>query len=129
MKKTKNKNKGSVVYEENLSLAVANWLMQKGFSLDTANEGYISIVTSDSDVTPKRCWDRILARDAWVYLGYINFATDSKGKPILYFTFYGRKYADMVRRLADEIASEFNAKIVVNLEREEPKLKTYAPPY
>lgn len=129
MKKQRCKNRGSVVYEEAMSLEIANWLTQKGFYLDTVNEGYISIVASDSYVAPKRRLDRILARDAWVYLGYINFAADSKGKPVLYFTFHGRKYADMVRRLTEEMASKFNAKIILHLDQEEPKLKTYAPPY
>lgn len=131
-----------VDYQDALSIRVGKFLLAKGFdlasssgvasdSLEETETCSLGILYKDPDAKPRtylRGLIKIQPRRAFlgtVWFGSAHDATEDNWV----FVAYGRKYIEMVRELADEMAATFNVTIVLRLVRDQPDVESYASDY
>jgi len=131
-----------VDYQESISIKVGRFLLSKGFDLaDSTGMAICSLVQSselgilrhDPEAKPRKYLFGLIKREPRrMFLGTVWFSNSARvcaSEKNWVFEAYGRKHIDMVRQLAEEMASTFNAKISLRLVREQPDVETYLSDY
>ncbi len=131
----------SVDYQESLSIKVGKFLLLKGFdlasctglALDSLVETCsLGILREDPEARPRTYFFGLIRRDPRrVFLGTVWFSNSMRGATEQNWVFdaYGRKHVNLVRQLAEEMASAFNVKIALRLVHEQPDVETYLSDY
>lgn len=130
-----------VDYQESLSVKVGGFLLSKGFDIASCGgiasnslveTRSIGILRKNHEAKPHRYLFGLVTREPRrEFLGVIWFNNGMRGasKQNWVFEAYGRKYVELVRQLAEEMASTFNVKIAINLVQEQPDVETYLSDY
>ncbi|MDB5194409.1 MAG: hypothetical protein JWN50_423 [Parcubacteria group bacterium] len=127
----------SISYEEALSIRVGGFLRRKGWTLaslsggvvyaDTEETG-IGILYKDPDVKPEKYFFGLMTTPPpRQFLGVIWFSNQSRQatEESWVFVLHGRKYADMAKKLADDLASDFRVNIRIVLTSELPVVERF----
>ena len=125
-----------VDYQESLSIKVGRFLLSKGFDL-ASSTGFaehtlsqsdsLGILRKDPDAKPRKYLFGLIKREPRrAFLGTVWFSNSACGASEQNWVFeaYGRKHVELVRQLAEEMASTFNTKIALRLVREQPDVET-----
>src|SRR3989338_4457674 len=130
-----------VDYQESLSIKVGRFLLSKGFDLASctglaehtlSKSDPIGILRKAPDAKPRKCLFGLIKREPRRgFLGTVWFSNSARGASEQNWVFevYGRKHVELVRQLAEEMASTFNAKIALRLVRDQPDVETYLSDY
>ncbi len=127
----------SVSYQESISIKVGRFLLSKGFDL-ASSTGLASnslvetcslgILRKDPEAKPRNYLFGLIKRaPRRMFLGTVWFSNSPRGASEQNWVFeaYGREHVELVRQLAEEMASTFNIKIALRLVREQPDVETY----
>jgi hypothetical protein len=130
----------SVDYQESIAIKVGRFLLSKGLdiadntgmarSLVQASE--LGILRKDPEAKPRKYLFGLIKREPRRgFLGTIWFSNSARGASEQNWVFeaYGRKHVELVRQLAEEMASTFNVKIALRLVREQPDVETFLSDY
>ncbi len=132
---------GLVEYQEPLSIKVGRFLLSKGFDLadstgmaarSPVQSDSLGILRKDAEAKPRTyLFGLIKRKPRRMFLGTVWFSNSPRGATEQNWVFevYGRKRVELVRQLAEEMASTFNAKIDLRLVRERPDVETYLSDY
>lgn len=126
-----------VEFVESLSIKVGRFLLAKGFglascagfaldSLDKTDS--LGILFKDPETKPRKYLFGLFKRNPRrMFLGTVWFSNSacSAGEQNWVFETYGRRYVELVRQLAKEMASAFNVKISLRLTREQPNVENF----
>jgi len=130
-----------VDYQESLSIKVGRFLLSKGFDLASSTglaeytlsqSDSLGILRKDPDAKPRKYLFGLIKREPRRgFLGTVWFSNSARGANEQGWVFeaYGRKHIELVRQLAEEMASTFNTKIALRLVREQPDVETYLSDY
>ena len=130
-----------VDYQEALSILVGKAILAKGFDLASCSgmalnqlnsDSSLGILHKDPEAKPlKYLFGLIIRQPRRAFLGTIWFSNEARGATEQNWILeaYGRKYIELVRNLADELASTFQVKITLRLVREQPDTETYMSDY
>ena len=130
-----------VDYQESLSIKVGKFLLSKGFDLASctglASNSLVEtcslgILRKDPEAKPRKYLFGLITREPRRgFLGTVWFSNSARGASEQNWVFeaYGRKHVELVRQLAEEMASTFNAKIALRLVRDQPDVETYMSDY
>ena len=126
-----------VDYQESLSIKVGRFLLSKGFDLASCTglasnllveTCSLGILRKDPDAEPRSYLFGLIKREPRRgFLGTIWFSNGVRdaSEQNWVFEVYGRKHVELVRQLAEEMASTFNTKIALRLVRDQPDVETY----
>ena len=114
-------SKGHVAVEEALSIKIGNFLLKKdliladvtGERISSLNERYALGILSR--IKTKRLF---FSRSHHFFIGVVSFEKDP-----WVFKVYGREFLEPARNIAEELAAEFGAHIIVKLIDEESRLE------
>jgi hypothetical protein len=130
-----------VDYQESLSIKVGRFLLSKGFDLASSTglaehtlsqSNSLGILRKDPEAKPRKYLFGLIKREPRRgFLGIVWFSNSARGASEANWVFeaYGRKHVELVRQLAEEMASTFNAKIALRLVHEQPDVETYLSDY
>ena len=130
-----------VDYQESLSIKVGRFLLSKGFDLASctglaehtlSQSDSLGILRKDPDAKPRKYLFGLIKREPRRgFLGTVWFSNSARGASEQNWVFevYGRKHVELVRQLAEEMASTFNAKIALRLVRDQPDVEIYMSDY
>lgn len=125
-------------YTEPMSIQVGRFLISNGFYIASGNgiesnslikAPYLGILYKDPGVKPRKYLFGLISRKPRrSFLGIIWFNhnnTPSNDEQNWSFEVLGRNHIDLAKKLAEEIASTFNAKISIRLASDQPEVETY----
>ena len=123
-----------VEFVEAISIRVGRHLLSKGFDIADSNgmparlvqTDSVGILRNDPDAKPRSYLFGLIKQEPRRgFLGIVWFSNSACGASEQNWVFeaYGRKHIDLVRQLAEEMASIFNTKITLRLVREEPEVE------
>ena len=128
-----------VDYQESIAIKVGGFLISKGLdiadntgmacSLVQASE--LGILRKDPEAKSRKyLFGLIKLEPRRGFLGTV-FRNSARGASEQNWVFeaYGRKHVELVRQLAEEMASAFNVKIALRLVREQPDVETFLSDY
>lgn len=130
---------GLVEYQELLSIKVGRFLLLKGFDLASrigvalnvlVETCSLGILYKDPEAKPRTyLFGLIKIEPRRMFLGTVWFNDNNRGATEQNWVFdaYGREYVELVRQLAEEMASTFNVKVTIRLVREQPDVETTSP--
>jgi hypothetical protein len=130
-----------VDYQESLSIKVGRFLLSKGFDLASSTglasnslvaTDSLGVLRKDPEARPRTYLFGLIKREPRrMFLGTVWFSNSPRGTTEQSWVFeaYGRKHVELVRQLAEEMASTFNVKITLRLVREQPDVETYLSDY
>ena len=130
-----------VEYQESLSIKVGRFLISKGFDLadstgmaarSLAQSDSLGILRKDPEAKPRTYLFGLIKREPRrMFLGTVWFSNSPRGATEQNWVFeaYGRKHIELVRQLAEDMASTFKVKIALRLVREQPDVETYFSDY
>ena len=130
-----------VDYQESLSIKVGRFLLSKGFDLaNTTGMAARSLIENDSlgilrkdpEAKPRTYLFGLIKQEPRrMFLGIVWFRNSPHGATEQNWVFdaYGRKHVELVRQLAEEMASTFNVKITLRLVSEQPCVEKYFSDY
>ena len=131
----------SVDYQESPSIKVGRFLLSNGFNLASctgvASNSLVEtcsfgVLRKDPEAKPRKYLFGLITREPRrEFLGTVWFSNSARGasEANWFFEAYGRKHVELVRQLAEEIASTFNVKITLRLVREQPDVETHLSDY
>lgn len=126
-----------VDYQESLSIKVGRFLLSKGFDLarctglaedKLVQSNSLGILRKDPEVRSwKYLFGLITRKPRRMFLGVVWFSNSLRGANEQNWVFeaYGRKHVELLRQLAEEMASTFDVKIALRLVSEQPIFETY----
>lgn len=130
-----------VDYQEALSIKVGRFLFSKGFDLASctglASNSLVEtcslgILCKDPEAKPQKYFFGLITREPRrEFIGRVWLSNTARGANEQNWVLeaYGRKHVELVRQLAEEMASTFNAKITIRLVREQSALETLLSDY
>lgn len=130
-----------VDYQESLSIKIGRFLLSKGFDLASCTglalnslvETYaLGILRKDPEAKSRKYLFGLITQEprrAFIGVVWFNNSVRGANEQNWFFEVYGRKYIELVRQLAEEIASTFNVTITIRLVREQPDVETYLSDY
>lgn len=131
-----------VDFKEEVYIKVGRHLLKKGFDLATNGRKALSeeealgtktldagvgILYRDPNNKPKRLFGFITWRPRSIYLGtlWINNSARGGSSHLWILETQGRQYLELVKQLAEEIASTFNVEIRVDFQCEKPTTEVF----
>ena len=88
----------------------------------------LGVLCKDADAKPQKyLFGLITPKPRRMFLGTVWFSNSARGAGEQNWVFeaYGRKHVELVRQLAEEMASTFNVKIILRLVREQSDVETF----
>lgn len=131
----------SVSYQEALSIRVGKFLRAAGFDLASSTgraldslveNNLLGVLYKDPAAKPRKyLFGLIVCKPRRAFLGTIWFYNAPRGatEDSWCFCISGRKYVELAKALAEEMALAFNVKVSIRLTSEEPDTETFSSDY
>jgi hypothetical protein len=124
-------NVSAVDYQEPFSIRVGNFLISRGFDLancagfeisELSRDHSLGILSRDLTAKPRKLFGFYITKPRRIFLGTIWFDHDSRGADEQNWVFevHGREHVELLKQLAEDLASTFNVKIALRLQNEQP---------
>ena len=124
----------SVDYKEPYSIKVGKFLLSKGFTLSSwtgcasdslVDSCVVGILYKEPKAEPRKYLFGLLTRKPLrAFIGTLRFRGMGSSEERWVLEAYGRQHVELLRQLAEEIASTFNAHISIRLECENIRFET-----
>ena len=106
--------------QESLSLRLGHFLLSKGFEISPTQVETTSfkIFRKDPEAKPRKYLFGLITKEPPEdFLGIIELFPDDTRNEDWIFYIHGRKHVELIKQLADDMASTFSVKITIKLIR------------
>ena len=130
-----------VDYQEAISIKVGRFLLSKGFNLassigigidELSQEDYLGVLSGYLKAKPIKFLGVVIWKPRRIFFGTIRFKENCRhdtNEQNWVFEVYGCEHVELLKQLAEDLASTFNVKILLQLKCEQSKREAFLSDY